>query len=101
MKLKWSAYALSDRDDIFSHIEKESPRAAVSVDDRIAGATGHLIDYPESGRIGRVPGTRELIVSGTPYIAAYTLNEDTVRILRVLHGAMQWPDILTSEDDDR
>lgn len=100
MRLKWSAYALTDRDDIFSYIENESPRAAVSVDDRIAGAARHLINYPESGRIGRVPGTRELIVSGTPYIAAYALNEDTVRILRVLHGAMQWPDILTPDENE-
>ena len=32
MKLVWSRFAWSDRDDIFSYIEAESPRAAVKID---------------------------------------------------------------------
>jgi plasmid stabilization system protein ParE len=43
------------------------------------------------GRPGRIEGTRELVISRTPYIAAYRIGGDTVRILRVLHGAQQWP----------
>jgi len=39
-----------------------------------------------------VLGTRELVISRTPYIAAYCITGDTVRILRVLQGAQQWPD---------
>ncbi|WP_341866191.1 hypothetical protein [Paraburkholderia hospita] len=31
-------------------------------------------------------------MSRTPYIAAYRITGDTLRILRVLHGAQQWPD---------
>jgi len=46
------------------------------------------------GRPGRIEGTRELVVSGTPYIAAYRIVGDTVRVLRVLHGAQQWPETL-------
>jgi plasmid stabilization system protein ParE len=41
-----------------------------------------------------VTGTRELVIVGTPYIAAYQLSTDTIRILRVLHGAQRWPDDL-------
>jgi addiction module RelE/StbE family toxin len=48
--------------------------------------------FPEMGRPGRIEGTRELVISRTPYIAAYRIAGDTVRILRVLHGAQQWPD---------
>lgn len=94
MKLVWSAFALADRDGIFSHIEAENPRAAIAVDERIAAAARLLLDFPESGRPGRVAGTRELVVIGTPYIAAYVVMPDTVRILRVLHGAQRWPDEL-------
>ncbi|RVC58420.1 MAG: type II toxin-antitoxin system RelE/ParE family toxin [Mesorhizobium sp.] len=94
MKIVWSAFALSDRDGIFTHIEADNPAAAIAVDDRIITAIGRLRDFPESGRTGRLAGTRELVIVGTPYVAAYQLNETTVRILRVLHGAQRWPDDL-------
>lgn len=94
MKLVWSAFALSDRDGIFTHIEADNPAAAITVDERIVAAARRLGDFPESGRPGRIAGTRELVVTRTPYIAAYAVTETTVRILRVLHGAQQWPDAL-------
>ena len=50
-----------------------------------------LTSYPKTGRPGRVKGTRELIIVRTPYIAAYRIKGKTVQILRVLHGAQQWP----------
>lgn len=92
MRLTWSAFALADRDDIFTHIEGENPRAAVAVDKHIGQAVLRLVEFPESGRPGRVPGTRELVIPRTPYIAAYALAPDRIRILRVLHGAQMWPD---------
>jgi addiction module RelE/StbE family toxin len=93
----WSAFALADRDGIFTHIEADSPFAAVAVDEHIAQAALRLIDFPESGRPGRVPGTRELVIPRTPYVAAYALTSDSVRILRVLHGAQMWPDDIAPE----
>jgi len=45
--------------------------------------------HPASGRPGRLRGTRELVVTGTPYIAAHRVVDDMVTILRVLHGARQ------------
>jgi plasmid stabilization system protein ParE len=51
-----------------------------------------LIETPEIGRPGRIEGTRELVIQRTPYIAAYRIDGETVRILRVLHGAQEWPD---------
>ncbi|MGF6971522.1 toxin ParE1/3/4 [Paraburkholderia sp. WC7.3g] len=92
MRLEWSVCALEDRDEIFDYIEEDSPRAAVIVDDRIRTQVCQLLQFPETGRLGRVEGTRELVISRTPYIAAYRITGDTVRILRVLHGAQQWPD---------
>ena len=89
MRLVWSAFALSDRDAIFTHIEGENPAAAIAVDERIATAARRLCDFPESGRPGRV--------AGTPYLAAYLVAGETVRILRVLHGAQQWPEDLPSD----
>ncbi len=94
MKLEWSVFALSDRDGIFDYIEADSPRSAVKVDDAIAEAAELLLVFPESGRPGRIAGTREPVVTGLLYILAYRIRGDVVRILRVLHGAQQWPDNL-------
>lgn len=97
MRLVWARFALSDRDDIFTYIEAENPRAAVHVDQQIVLAAHRLIDFPESGRPGRIAGTRELVVARTPYIAAYAAAADMVRVLRVLHGAQMWPDEIATE----
>lgn len=50
------------------------------------------------GRPGRVDGTRELVISHTPYIAAYRIAGDTVHIPHVLHGAQEWPEGLSREE---
>jgi toxin ParE1/3/4 len=92
LRIEWSAFALADRDAIFDYIEAESPRAAVVIDDRIRRHVAQLRRFPESGRPGRIEGTRELVIDRTPYIAAYRILGDKVRILRVLHGARLWPE---------
>jgi addiction module RelE/StbE family toxin len=92
MRLDWSILAQADRDAIFDYIEADSPQAAITVDDRIREQVAALARFPESGRAGRIEGTRELVISRTPYIVAYRIADKTVRILRVLHGSRRWPD---------
>jgi len=96
-KLVWAQFALSDRDAIFDHIEAENPTAAIHVDEQIGLAVRRLLDFPECGRPGRVVGTRELVITRTSYIAAYTVTDHAVRILRILHGAQMWPDEITDD----
>ncbi len=50
-----------------------------------------LRDHPNLGRPGRLTGTRELVVSGTPYVVPYRVLGDDVQILAVFHGARRWP----------
>lgn len=50
-----------------------------------------LASHPAMGRAGRVEGTRELVVTGTPYIIPYRVREDRVEVLRVFHAAGKWP----------
>lgn len=95
MKLVWSARSLSDREDIFSFIVADSPGAAAAIDERIEQAAQRLLVYPESGRRGRVEGTRELVIGKTPYLIAYTASVDLIRILRILHGSRYWPGDIT------
>ena len=67
------------------------------MDDRIREQVEGLMQFPEIGRPGRIEGTREMVIHRTPYIAAYRIADDTVRILRVLHGAQRWPEELPEE----
>ena len=97
MKLTWSAFALSDRDAIFTFIEAENPSSAIMVDDRIVAAARSAIDFPASGWVSRIAGTRELVINGTPYVVADAVTQSAVRILRVLHGAREWPDIIPTK----
>jgi len=100
VRLDWSAHAIADRNRIFDYIEQDRPRAAISVDDRIREETTSLVSFPERGRLGRVDGTRELVISGTPYIVVYCVLRENVLILRVLHGAQQWPDKLQFKESE-
>jgi plasmid stabilization system protein ParE len=49
MQLKWAILALADREDIFNYIERDSPQAAIVVDDRIEQQVGVLEQFPEMG----------------------------------------------------
>ena len=60
--------------------------------DEIENQVERLSDHPYSGRSGRIEGTREMVVNRTPFIVGYRTSGDTVYVLRVLHGARQWPD---------
>jgi len=94
VRLVWPVAAIEDREGIFSHIDADGPRAAVHVDEQIVLATRRLLDFPESGRPGRVAGTRELVIPRTPFIAVYAVSLDKIR---VRHGAQIWPDQIDEE----
>jgi toxin ParE1/3/4 len=100
IRLEWTVLAQADRDGIFEYIESDSPQAAITVDDRIREQVKTLARFPESGRPGRIEGTRELVISGTPYIVAYRITGNTVRVLRVLHGSRRWPDDMPEESQE-
>lgn len=91
MKIEWNVFATEDREEIFAYIEEDSPEAAVRVDVEIESQIEVLAVSPEIGRLGRVHGTRELVIVHTPFVVAYTISDQVVTILRVLHGARRWP----------
>ena len=76
---------------IAEYIAQDNQTAADAVHAAILRQVGQLAEHPRIGRAGQVKGTRELVVSGTPYIVAYRVAGQDVTILRVLHVAQQWP----------
>ena len=77
--------ALDDLDRILESVAKRAREAAAVVASRIWHAAQLLVDNPVMGNTGRVPGTRELCVRGTPYMIAYRLRGDSIEIIRILN----------------
>ena len=98
MKIKWVRLALGDLDEAGEFIARDNPEAASRVLKHIWDAVQMLADHPHAGRAGRVPGTRELVIAGTPVIIPYRVVENTIQILRVLHGTRKWPRRFSKED---
>lgn len=91
MKIRWVRLALDDLLKIDAFISSDNPSAAKKVLALIWGTTQLLKEHPQIGRPGRVAGTRELVISNTPFIAPYRVVSDEIQILRVIHGARNWP----------
>ena len=92
MKIKWLRRALTNLDDLAAYIARDNPKAAASMVVRIMSVVEGLGSHPSLGRPGRVAGTRELVVSGTPFIVPYRVRDQTVEIICVFHSARRWPD---------
>jgi toxin ParE1/3/4 len=92
MEIIWRRVALSDLEGIRRYIAQENPWAGTRVQIMIRNAVEQLADYPNLGRSGRVEGTRELVIAGTPYIVVYRVLDNRLRILSVIHGARRWPE---------
>ena len=91
MILVWLPSASMTRDAQLDYIAQESLTAAINQDAEIEKQVDMLLQYPEMGRPGRIKTTRELVIGRTPFIVAYRVKDDRIEILRVLHGAQQWP----------
>ncbi len=89
-ELEWHEAARSDLLAIVDYISDHDPYAAQRVMNDIVAKTAKLPEYPRMYRLGRVAGTREMLVRAN-YIIVYEENPKTVLILRVLHAAQQWP----------
>jgi toxin ParE1/3/4 len=94
-RIGWRAGALDDLEQLRAYIARDNPAAAELVRHRILQAIRMLLLHPNSGRPGRVSGTRELVVADTPYIVPYCQpRPGEIEIMAVIHGARRWPDIL-------
>jgi addiction module RelE/StbE family toxin len=91
MDVRPTRKASANLDEEATVIAKQNPEAAAQIVECIKGAVHKLANHPALGRPGRVLGTRELVISGTPYIIPYRVRGDTLEILRVLHSSRKWP----------
>lgn len=91
MTAVWSPRAIGHLIAIREYIEKDSEENAAKIARRILDAIGILQTQPQMGRPGRLAGTRELVISGTPYVIPYRVRRERLELLAVFDGRRQWP----------
>jgi toxin ParE1/3/4 len=89
--VRYTRQAVADLDEAQTFIALDRPQAAAATARRIRKAIEGLCQFPERGRPGRVPGTRELVVPRTPFVVPYRISGQEIQVLAVLHGKRDWP----------
>jgi toxin ParE1/3/4 len=92
--IEWTEQATQQLDQAHDYITlSNSQEVAAQITMHIASSVQQLASFPMSGRPGRVPGTRELVISNSPFVVAYRIDKEHIVILAIYHGAQQWPEV--------
>jgi len=91
--IEWTEQATRQLDQAHDYIAlSNSEEVADRITLKIVNSVLQLAAFPMSGRAGRVPGTRELVIANTPFLVAYAIDKARIVILAVYHGAHRWPE---------
>ena len=89
MQIVWSQDAKHDLWQVLDFISDKNPVAAFNLFTDIEIAITHLAQNPYLYKLGRVTGSREIIVHPN-YIVVYRVLEN-IEILSVVHARQQYP----------
>ena len=87
MRIRWTAPAAQDLENIFNYLLETNPTRARSTVLEVRNSIRSLKQFPYRGRPGRKDGTRELPHAWLPYILTYRVKEEAIEILHIWHGA--------------
>ena len=91
MTIVWSRRAIEHLAHLRWYIARDNALAANRIASTLLESVERLAELPNLGRPGRVAGTRELVVPGTPYVIPYRLRGDRLEVIAVFHGRQKWP----------
>jgi toxin ParE1/3/4 len=94
MKVRWTESAAVNWEQAFDFIAQDNVTAALDIAEKILDMTEMLAIHPRAGRPGRIMGTRELVITDSPFILAYGIEtaEDVIWIYAIYHGRRRWPE---------
>jgi toxin ParE1/3/4 len=89
--------AQADLDDLWDYLAERNETAADHLLDEILERARHHARFPKTGRPrdDLLPGLRSFVVR--PYVVFFRPVDDTIEILRVVHGSRDVDDIMKSE----
>ena len=90
MKIVWSEPADDALGEIVEYIALDNIDAALALDDKLHQAADSLATFPNRGKPGRIPKTRELVAHPS-YILVYVVDADSITIVGVIHTSRQYP----------
>jgi len=93
LKIVWTPRARARLRQIRAFVAQDKPEvkpeSAARLTTRMVAVIEALREHPYLGRAGAEPGSRELVIGGTPYIVSYWLEGDRVTISTIYHGAQR------------
>jgi toxin ParE1/3/4 len=100
-RVRWTNTAATDFTRVVERIREDNPPAAHRVAQTIYKGVAALRTFPQRGRIGLAPETRELVFAPWPYIVVYEIIENEVQVLRIRHASQDWPKLSLHLDRER
>ncbi|MCX7192721.1 MAG: type II toxin-antitoxin system RelE/ParE family toxin [Proteobacteria bacterium] len=91
MRVRWLKKAIANLDAEADYIAQENQTAAADMFLYVQNKVDALSEFPSSGRPGRVPGTRELVIDRYPFVVPYRVVGDELHVLRVFHTRRKLP----------
>lgn len=83
-KVSWTPDAIASLGEEMAWIAERNPFAAQRTSDQLRAATERLDQFPNRGRRGLAPQTRELVVR--EYVITYQVRGSNVIVMLVMHG---------------
>ncbi len=91
MDVRWSPQAANDLVAIVSYVKLDNASAAHRIREIIRAGVNGLTLFPNRGRAGSSPHTREIVFAPLPYLVIYRVTDRHIEVVRVLHGAQSRP----------
>ncbi len=92
MTVEWTPLATAHLRSVFEYIARDNSAAAERVLAQVFAGVERLERFPNMGRSGRLEGSRELVMAGTPFVVPHRINRNRVEILAVFHASRKWPE---------
>ena len=89
MRIRWTPAAATDLEHINDYLKVHHPGYRDPTMRKLYAAVQSLRQWPNRGRVGLEPGTRELLFPPLPYILVYRVAKDVIEVLRIFHGAQE------------
>jgi plasmid stabilization system protein ParE len=92
MEIEWLDEAIDDLEKQMEYYAQDDIDMALKFYARVRRRVEELADFPNLGRPGQIFGTRELVIAPYPHIVPYTVEDNTIIILRVFHVSRELPE---------